>query len=56
MYDLTEGQRHASGCTVSAPIPPYLSAAQQLYEQRKVIGYPRTDSRHLSPGCRRHVG
>jgi DNA topoisomerase-3 len=47
LYDLTELQRHANrlyGFSADAT----LQLAQKLYEQRKVISYPRTDSRHLS--------
>ncbi len=46
-YDLTELQRHANrlfGFTASKT----LSLAQSLYEQHKLISYPRTDSRHLT--------
>jgi DNA topoisomerase III len=47
LYDLTELQRHANrlfGFTAQRT----LAIAQSLYEQRKAITYPRTDSRHLS--------
>ncbi len=47
LYDLTELQRHANrlyGMTAQAT----LAAAQALYEQHKLLSYPRTDSRHLS--------
>ncbi|MGC4123125.1 MAG: RecQ family ATP-dependent DNA helicase [Myxococcales bacterium] len=47
LYDLTELQRHANrlyGMTAQAT----LAAAQSLYEQHKLLSYPRTDSRHLS--------
>jgi DNA topoisomerase-3 len=47
LYDLTELQRHANrlyGMTAQAT----LGAAQALYEQHKLLSYPRTDSRHLS--------
>jgi DNA topoisomerase-3 len=47
LYDLTELQRHANrlfGFTAQRT----LDAAQSLYEKRKLISYPRTDSRHLS--------
>lgn len=47
LYDLTELQRHANrlyGLSAQAT----LNLAQQLYEQHKLISYPRTDSRHLS--------
>ena len=47
LYDLTELQRHANrlwGWSARKT----LNVAQKLYEQRKLISYPRTDSRHLS--------
>lgn len=47
LYDLTELQRHANrlfGFTAQKT----LQLAQALYEQHKVLSYPRTDSRHLS--------
>jgi DNA topoisomerase-3 len=47
LYDLTELQRHANrlfGFTAKRT----LELAQALYEQRKLLTYPRTDSRHLS--------
>ncbi|MBS2019841.1 MAG: DNA topoisomerase 3, partial [Deltaproteobacteria bacterium] len=47
LYDLTELQRHANrlfGYTAQRT----LEIAQRLYEQRKLISYPRTDSRHVS--------
>jgi DNA topoisomerase-3 len=47
LYDLTELQRHANrlfGMSAART----LDAAQRLYEQRKLLSYPRTDSRHLS--------
>ncbi len=46
LYDLTELQRHANrlyGFTARRT----LQTAQSLYERRKRITYPRTDSRHL---------
>ncbi|MCK6684917.1 MAG: DNA topoisomerase 3 [Thermoanaerobaculia bacterium] len=46
-YDLTELQRHANrlyGYTAKRT----LEIAQALYEQKKLISYPRTDSRHVS--------
>ncbi len=47
LYDLTELQRHANRlCGLSAQTT--LDIAQRLYEQHKLISYPRTDSRHLS--------
>jgi DNA topoisomerase-3 len=47
LYDLTELQRHANrlfGYTAQRT----LDIAQKLYERRKLISYPRTDSRYLS--------
>ena len=47
LYDLTELQRHANrrfGWSAAKT----LELAQTLYETRKLISYPRTDSRHLS--------
>ena len=47
LYDLTELQRHGSrlyGFSASRT----LELAQRLYEQDKLISYPRTDSRHLT--------
>jgi len=47
LYDLTELQRHANrlfGYTAQRT----LEIAQRLYERRKLISYPRTDSRHIS--------
>jgi len=47
LYDLTTLQREANsryGLTAAQT----LAAAQSLYEQRKAITYPRTDSRYLS--------
>jgi DNA topoisomerase-3 len=47
LYDLTELQRHANRLYgFSAQMT--LDIAQKLYEQHKLISYPRTDSRHLS--------
>ena len=47
LYDLTELQRHANrlwGFSAKRT----LELAQKLYESRKLLSYPRTDSRHLS--------
>src|SRR5215213_2787020 len=47
LYDLTELQRHANrlwGFSAQRT----LGIAQSLYEGKKLISYPRTDSRHLS--------
>ncbi len=47
LYDLTELQRHANRL-YSFSAQKTLDIAQTLYEQHKLISYPRTDSRHLS--------
>ena len=47
LYDLTELQRHANRL-FGFSARTTLSLAQSLYEQKKLISYPRTDSRHLS--------
>ncbi len=47
LYDLTELQRHANRL-FGFSAQKTLSVAQALYEQHKLISYPRTDSRHLS--------
>jgi DNA topoisomerase-3 len=55
LYDLTELQRHANrlyGMTAQAT----LTAAQALYEQHKLLSYPRTDSRHLSASVAASIG
>ncbi|MFT3923702.1 MAG: DNA topoisomerase 3 [Myxococcales bacterium] len=47
LYDLTELQRHAArlyGFSASRT----LEIAQRLYEEHKLLSYPRTDSRHLT--------
>ena len=47
LYDLTELQRHANrlwGFSATRT----LELVQTLYESKKLISYPRTDSRHLS--------
>jgi len=47
LYDLTELQRHANrlwGFSAKRT----LELAQGLYESKKLLSYPRTDSRHLS--------
>jgi DNA topoisomerase-3 len=46
-YDLTELQRHANRL-FGFSAKRTLEIAQSLYEERKLITYPRTDSRHLS--------
>jgi DNA topoisomerase-3 len=47
LYDLTELQRHANRL-YGFSAQNTLDLAQKLYEQHKLISYPRTDSRHLS--------
>jgi DNA topoisomerase-3 len=47
LYDLTELQRHANRL-YGFSAQKTLETAQALYESRKLISYPRTDSRHLS--------
>jgi DNA topoisomerase-3 len=47
LYDLTELQRHANRL-FGMSAAHTLDVAQRLYEQRKLLSYPRTDSRHLS--------
>ncbi|HEX5655675.1 MAG TPA: DNA topoisomerase 3, partial [Polyangiales bacterium] len=54
LYDLTELQRHASrlyGFSASRT----LALAQKLYEEHKLISYPRTDSRHLTDEVAREL-
>jgi DNA topoisomerase-3 len=55
LYDLTELQRHTNrhyGFSAQRT----LELAQALYEQHKLISYPRTDSRHLSADVARTLG
>ena len=47
LYDLTDLQRDANK-RFGFSAQKTLSIAQELYEKRKLITYPRTDSRHLS--------
>jgi DNA topoisomerase III len=47
LYDLTELQRHANRL-YGFSAQKTLDVAQGLYESKKVLSYPRTDSRHLS--------
>ena len=47
LYDLTELQRDANKCFGYSP-KQTLSIMQRLYENYKVLTYPRTDSRYLS--------
>ncbi|MFO0762062.1 MAG: DNA topoisomerase 3 [Byssovorax sp.] len=47
LYDLTELQRHCNRL-FGWSAKHTLDVAQALYEQKKLISYPRSDSRHLS--------
>ena len=47
LYDLTELQRHANRL-YGMSAQRTLDVAQTLYEKKKLLSYPRTDSRHLS--------
>ncbi|MEM9293369.1 MAG: RecQ family ATP-dependent DNA helicase [Acidobacteriota bacterium] len=47
LYDLTELQRHANRL-FGWSAKKTLGVAQRLYQDRKLLTYPRTDSRHLS--------
>ncbi len=47
LYDLTELQRHANRL-FGMSAQRTLDVAQNLYERRKLVSYPRTDSRYLS--------
>jgi DNA topoisomerase-3 len=47
LYDLTDLQRHANRL-YGMSAKDTLAAAQSLYEEKKLLSYPRTDSRHLS--------
>ena len=54
LYDLTELQRHGNrlyGFSASRT----LELAQRLYEEHKLISYPRTDSRHLTADIAREL-
>lgn len=48
LFDLTELQRVANRLR-GFSAQKTLSVAQELYEKKKLISYPRTDSRYLSP-------
>jgi len=55
LYDLTELQRHANrlwGWSAKKT----LGVAQKLYEEKKLLSYPRTDSRHLSEDVAKTLG
>jgi DNA topoisomerase-3 len=47
LYDLTELQRHANRLH-GLSAKETLAVAQALYEEKKLLTYPRTDSRYLS--------
>ncbi|MFO1423597.1 MAG: DNA topoisomerase 3 [Candidatus Competibacteraceae bacterium] len=55
LYDLTELQRH-SNRLYGFSAQTTLDLAQTLYEQHKMISYPRTDSRHLSASVAATLG
>ena len=55
LYDLTELQRHANRL-YGFSAQTTLDLAQALYEQHKLISYPRTDSRHLSSSVAATLG
>ncbi len=48
LYDLTSLQRDANS-VLGFTAEKTLKLAQELYEKRKALTYPRTDSRHLPP-------
>jgi DNA topoisomerase-3 len=48
LYDLTSLQRRANQ-RYGLSAPQTLEIAQALYERHKLITYPRTDARHLTP-------
>ncbi len=54
LYDLTELQRHANRL-YGFSARKTLETAQVLYERKKLISYPRTDSRHLSSDVARTI-
>jgi DNA topoisomerase-3 len=47
LYDLTDLQRHANRL-YGMSAKETLATAQSLYEEKKLLSYPRTDSRHLA--------
>ncbi len=55
LYDLTELQRHANRL-YGLSAQRTLEVAQALYEKHKLISYPRTDSRHLTPDVAGELG
>jgi DNA topoisomerase-3 len=54
LYDLTELQRHANRLFAFSANKT-LELAQSLYERKKLISYPRSDSRHLSKDVAREL-
>lgn len=54
LYDLTELQRQANRL-YGYSAQQVLELAQALYEKRKLITYPRTDSRHLTKDVAVHL-
>jgi DNA topoisomerase-3 len=54
LYDLTELQRDGNK-SYGYTAQKVLSIAQNLYEKRKLITYPRTDSRYLSDDLKKQV-
>ncbi len=48
LYDLTSLQRRANE-RYGLSAPKTLEIAQALYERHKIITYPRTDARHITP-------
>ncbi|MEE2673023.1 MAG: DNA topoisomerase 3 [Myxococcota bacterium] len=55
LYDLTELQRHANRL-FGYSAKKTLDIAQSLYETKKLLSYPRTDSRHLSSDVAADLG
>jgi DNA topoisomerase-3 len=54
LYDLTELQRDANK-TYGFSAQKTLDLAQSLYEKRKVLSYPRTDSRYLPSSLKSNI-
>jgi DNA topoisomerase-3 len=48
LFDLTSLQRRANE-RYGLPAPRTLQVAQALYEKHKLLTYPRTDARHITP-------
>jgi DNA topoisomerase-3 len=55
LYDLTELQRHANRL-LGFSAKRTLAAAQRLYEEHKLLTYPRTDSRYLTTDVAQTLG